>query len=129
MKKITIGLITIVVLVIFASGCTNNNNSTGNNSSVQNNSNIQHDQNVTLKINSNSSWNGTLSYKNGTQNIDGRGSAAYDLGQNPGNITVNLQKTGNDNGTITLQLLKGGTVVVNQSTNSNHGTVSLSYTS
>ena len=128
MKKIAIGLIAIVVLVTFASGCTNNN-STGNNSSVQNNSSMQNDQNVTLRINSNSSWNGTLSYKNGTQNINGSGSATYDLGQNPGNITVNLQKTGNDNGTITLQLLKGGTVVVNQSTNSNHGTVSLSYTS
>jgi protein involved in sex pheromone biosynthesis len=129
MKKIAIGLIAIVVLVTFASGCTNNNNSTGNNSSVQNNSSMQNDQNVTLQINSNSSWNGTLSYKNGTQNINGSGSATYDLGQNPGNVTVNLQKTGNDNGIITLQLLKGGTIIVYQSTTSNQGTVSLSYTS
>ncbi|MGB9980243.1 hypothetical protein [Methanobacterium sp.] len=134
MKKIAIGLIAILVLITFASGCTSNNNSTGNNSSMQNNSSAQNNssmqgnQNITLKINSDGSWNGTLSYKNGTQTINGTGNATYDLGQTPGNVTVTVQKTGNNNGSITLQLFKGGNITIYQSTTSNQGTVSLNYT-
>ncbi len=134
MKKIAIGLIAILILVTFASGCTSNNNttgnnSTGNNSSAQNNSSMQNNQDVTLQINSDGSWNGTLSYKSGTQTINGTGSATYNLGQDPGNVSVNLQKTGKNSGTITVQLLKGGNVVINQSTTSNQGTISINYNS
>lgn len=129
MKKIAIGLVSILILVIFASGCTNSNNSTGNNSSAQNYSNMQISQNVTLQIRSDSSWKGTLSYQNRAQNINGTGDAIYNLGQNPGNVRVSVQKTGNNSGTITLQLFKGGNVTVYQSTTSNQGTVSLNYNS
>ena len=128
MRKIGIGLIAVLILVIFASGCTSNNNSTGNNSSMQNNSTMQNN-NIIVQINSDSSWNGTLSYNNGTQTITGNGNATYDLGQNPGNVKVTLQKTGGKTGTLTLQLLKGGNVVVKQSSTSTQGVVSLSYTS
>lgn len=127
MKKIVIGLMAILILVIFASGCTSNSNSTGNNSSIQNNSGMQTNQDVTLKITSDGSWNGTLSYKNGTQTINGTGNVTYNLGQNPGNVTVTVHKTGNNKGTITLQLFKGGNATVYQSTTSNQGTVSLNY--
>ena len=127
MKKITVGLMAVLILIILISGCTSSNNTTSNNSSPQNNSNMQSNQNVTLKINSNSSWNGTLSYKNGTQPINGTGNAVYNLGQNPGKVSVNVQKTGNKNGNITLQLFKGGNVTIYQSTTSNEGTVSLNY--
>ena len=129
MKKIAIGLVSILILVVFASGCTSSNNSTGNNSSAQNYSNMQTSQNVTLQIKSDSSWKGTLSYQNRTQNINGTGNATYNLGQNPGNVRVSVQKTGNDSGTITLQLFKGGNVTVYQSTTSNQGIVSLNYNS
>ena len=129
MKKVAIGLSALLILITFVSGCTNSNNSTANNSSAQNNSSMQTDQNVTLKINSDGSWKGTLSYKNGTQTINGTGSATYDLGQNPGNVTVTLEKTGNNSGTITVQLLKGGNVAVYQSTTSNQGTISINYNS
>ena len=127
MKKITIGLITLLILVTFVSGCTSSNNSTANNSSSQNNSGMQTNQNVTLKINSDGPWNGTLSYKNGTQTINGTGNAIYNLGQNPGKVSVTVQKTGNKNGNITLQLFKGGNVNIYQSTTSNQGTISLNY--
>ncbi len=128
MRKIGIGLIAILILVIFASGCTSNNNPTGNNSSMQNNSTTQN-SNIILQINSNSSWIGTLTYNNGTKTINGTGNATYDLGQNPGNVKVTLQKNGNKTGTLTLQLIKGGNVIVNQSTTSTHGVLSLNYTS
>ena len=128
MRKIGIGLIAVLILVIFASGCTSSNNSTGNNSSMQNNSTMQNN-NIIVQINSDSSWNGTLTYNNGTRTINGTGNAAYNLGQNPGNVRVTLQKTGDKTGTLTLQLIKGGNVIVNQSTTSTHGVVSLNYTS
>ncbi len=127
MKKISTGLIAILILVTFVSGCTSSNNSTANNSSSQNNSGMQSGENVTLKINSDGQWNGTLSYKNGTQTINGTGNATYNLGQNPGKVSVTVQKTGNKNGTITLQLFKGGNVTIYQSTTSNQGTISLNY--
>ncbi|HEX3013007.1 MAG TPA: hypothetical protein VHO92_01875 [Methanobacterium sp.] len=127
MKKVSISLIAILILIIFASGCTSNNNPTGNNSSVQNNSSMQTNQNVTLQINSDGSWNGTLSYNNRTQIINRTGSTTYNLGQNPGNVRVNVQKTGNSNRTITLKLFKGGNIVVYQSTTSNQGSISLNY--
>lgn len=127
MKKITIGLMAILILVTFVSGCTNNDNSTANNSSGQNNSNMQSEQNVTLQVKSDSSWNGTLSYKNGTQSINGTGDATYNLGHDPGSVSATVQKTGNNNGTIILQLFKGGNISVYQSVTSNEGTVSLNY--
>ena len=127
MKKIVIGLIALLILVTFVSGCTSSNNSTANNSSSQNNSGMQSNESVTLKINSDGQWNGTLSYKNGTQTINGTGNAIYNLGQNPGKVSVTVQKTGKKNGTITLQLFKGGNVTIYQSTTSNQGTISLNY--
>lgn len=127
MKKIAVGLIALLILVTFVYGCTSSNNSTANNSSSQNNSGMQSGGNVTLKINSDGQWNGTLSYKNGTQTINGTGNATYNLGQNPGKVRVTVQKTGNKNGTITLQLFKGGNVTIYQSTTSNQGTISLNY--
>ncbi|MEN6553227.1 MAG: hypothetical protein ABFC34_10145 [Methanobacterium sp.] len=127
MKKIAVCLIALLILITFVSGCTSSNNSTANNSSAQNNSSMQTDQNVTLKINSDGSWNGTLTYKNGNQTINGTGNAKYNLGQNPGNVSVSVQKTNNNSGTITLQLFKGGNVTIYQSTTSNEGTVSLNY--
>ena len=127
MKKIIVGLMSVLILIILVSGCTSNNNTTSTNSNPQNNSNMQNNQNVTLKINSDSLWNGTLSYKNGTQSINGTGNAVYNLGQNPGKVSVNVQKSSNQKGNITLQLFKGGNVTIYQSTTSNEGTVSLNY--
>ncbi len=127
MKKIAVGLLAILILVILVSGCTSSSNSTLTNSSSQNNSGMQSNQNVTLKINSDGPWNGTMSYKNGTQNINGTGNTIYDLGQNPGKVSVTVRKTGNKNGTITLQLFKGGNITIYQSTTSNQGIISLNY--
>ncbi|MCZ3366961.1 MULTISPECIES: hypothetical protein [Methanobacterium] len=127
MKKIAVGLIALLILITFVSGCTSSNNSTANNSSAQNNSSMQKNQNVTLKINSDGSWNGKLTYKNGTQTINGTGNVTYDLGQNPGNVSVSVHKTDKNSGTITVQLFKGGNVTIYQSTTSNEGTVSLNY--
>ena len=127
MKKITVGLMTLLVLITFVSGCISSDNSTINNSSMQNNTSMQAGQNVILKINSDGSWNGTLTYRNGTQNINGTGNATYNLGQNPGNVSVSVQKTDNNMGTITLQLFRGGNITIYQSTTSNEGTVSLNY--
>jgi uncharacterized protein YxeA len=118
MKKIAIGIVSILILVVLASGCTSyNNNTTSNQSS----------SNVTVQVSSNSSWNGTLAYNNGTHIINGNDSATYNLGPKPGAVTVSLEKTGSS-GTLTLQLLKGGNILQTQSTSATHGIVTISNT-
>lgn len=129
MKKNAVLIITVLLLTVFMSGCTSiDNNSTINSSSSQNNSNMQSNESVTLQINSNSSWKGTLTYRNGTQVINGDRSATYNLGQSPGKVTVILQKTDNA-GTLSVQLIKDGNVVVNQSTSGSQGVISITYSS
>ena len=134
MKKIAVYLTAILLLVVFASGCTSNNNSTGNTSSnqnsstMQNNSNTQNNSNVTVQINADSSWTGTLAYNGGTQVINGNGNATYNLGSNPGSISITLRKT-SDNGTLSVQIIKNGNVVVNQSTSGSQGNINISYSS
>lgn len=89
---------------------------------------MQSNENLTLQINSDSPWKGTLTYNNGTQVINGDGSATYNLGQNPGKVTVTLQKTDNA-GTLSVQLIKDGNAVVNQSTSGGQGVISIKYAS
>ncbi|MGZ7116650.1 MAG: hypothetical protein ACXVHS_04260 [Methanobacterium sp.] len=109
------GLVTtILVIVVLAAGCTTNSNNTSGNSS-----------NVTVNIISNSVWAGDISYTNGDMQINGTGNASYNLGTNPGHLTVGLQNTGNGN--LTLQLIQGGNVVETQSTSQNNGFVKIDH--
>ncbi|BDZ69557.1 hypothetical protein [Methanobacterium petrolearium] len=113
MKKI-MGIIPVVlVLVVLASGCTSSSNNTSNQSS----------SNVTLQIYSNSTWIGDYGYKNGDMQINGTGNAKYNLGPNPGTVTVSLENNGT--GTLTVQLLQGGNVIQTQSTSDNQGVVNI----
>lgn len=118
MKEITVGL-AILILIVLVSGCTSNN-SKSNTSGSQNNSDI------IVQIDSDSSWSGTLTYNNKTQAIKENG--IYNLGRDPGAVTVILQKTGNA-GTLKVQLIKDGNVIVNQSTSGGQGVISINYSS
>jgi hypothetical protein len=128
MKKIAILAVPILLLVVFASECTSNNNSKSSISPPQNNSNIQSNSNTVVQINSDTLWSGTLTYNGKTQIINGNGNVEYDLGPNPGAITIALKKTRNA-GTLSVKLVKEGNVVVDQSTSGGQGVISINYDS
>ncbi|WP_424356235.1 hypothetical protein [Methanobacterium sp. MBAC-LM] len=119
MKKIAGIILAVSILVVFASGCTSSNISTNNSTNISNQSN----SNVTLQIISNSPWAGDYAYTNGNMQINGTGNASYNLGPNPGHVTVSIENKGND--TLTIQLLQGGSTVQTQSTSENMGVVNI----
>lgn len=120
MKKIAGIVLAILVLIVFASGCTSSSNNTStNNSSYKNQSN----SNVTLQITSSGAWSGTYAYNNVSKYINGTGNANYNFGSSPGKVTVSLMNKGN--GTLTVQLLQGGNILQTQTTSNNQGTVNI----
>ena len=120
MKKIAGIILAILMLVVFASGCTSGNNTSTNNSSDVSN---QSNSSVMLQITANGPWIGDYAYTNGDMQINGTGNASYDLDHNPGHVTVSVENKGND--TLTIQLLRGGSVVQTQSTSDNMGVVNI----
>jgi len=110
-----IGFISLLVLVVFVSGCTSSNNMTSNQTS-----------NVSVQINSTTPWNGTLTYNGTDHKINGTTNSNYNLGTTPGTVTIYLK---NDNGTgnSTVQLLQGDKVIQTQTTSENQQTVTISH--
>ena len=74
-------------------------------------------------------WNGTLSDNTGTRTIQGNANNNYNLGPNPGIVSITVQKTGNDNLPLTVQILRGSNAIETSSTNAANGVISMSYTS
>ena len=111
MKNNLFILLGALVLIVLVSGCTSNNSSNQSNS------------NVTLQIMSNSSWVGDYAYTNGDMQINGTGNANYNLGPNPGKVTISIKNNGT--GTLTVQLLQGGNILQTQSTSDNQGIVNM----
>ncbi|MCZ3366771.1 MULTISPECIES: hypothetical protein [Methanobacterium] len=119
MKKIAGIILAVSILVVFASGCTSSDMSTNNSANISN----QSSSNVTLQIISNSPWTGDYAYTNGNVQINGTGNASYNLGPNPGHVTVSIENKGND--TLIIQLLQGGSTVQTRSTSENMGVVNI----
>ncbi|MFZ0441858.1 MAG: hypothetical protein WAL81_04410 [Methanobacterium sp.] len=108
-----IGLLGLLILVVFVSGCTSSNNSTTNQTS-----------NVTVNITSNSPWNGTITYNGTDHKVNGTSNATYNLGTSPGAVTIYLD---NSAGNSTVQLLQGDKVIQTQTASENQQTVSISH--
>jgi hypothetical protein len=119
MKKVMGIVLAISMLVVFASGCTSSNNMSNNSSNVSN----QNNSNVTLQIMADGPWAGDYGYTNGNMQINGTGNASYNLGPNPGHVTVSVENKGNN--TLTIQLFQGGNVIQTQSTSDNMGVVNI----
>lgn len=139
MKKISlsiIGIIGILVLVVFASGCTSSD--TGNNSTQQSTSTSEgssgssssssssSSSNVDVSIISSSAWSGAISDSTGTRSIQGTGSQTIALGSVTGAVAANAQKEGNDTGTLTVSITSGGKTLATQSTSAAYGVVQVS---
>ena len=102
---------------MFVSGCTTSNNSTSN----------QSGQDVIVQINSNSPWNGTITYNGTDYKINGTKNKNYNLGTNPGTFTIYLQKNNDIGGNLTVQLLQGRKIIQTQSTSTNQEVVSINH--
>ena len=112
-----IGFIGILVLVVFVSGCTNNNN-TSNQSSGD----------VMVQINTNSPWNGTLTHNGKDYKIHGSSNIAtnYNLGPNPGHVAVYIKKF-DDKGNLTARIIQGTKVIETQSISSRQQAVNITH--
>ena len=110
-----IGLIGLLLLVVFVSGCTSSYNTTSNQTS-----------NVSVQINSTTPWNGTITYNGTDHKINGTGNSNYNIGATPGAVTVYL-KNNNGTGNSTVQLLQGDKVIQTQTTSENQQTVTISH--
>ena len=117
-KNVSImGIISLLILIVFVSGCTTSNNSTSN----------QSGQDVIININSNSQWNGTLTYNGINYNINGSKNKNYNLGKTPGSVKIDLQKNNDVGGNLTVQLLQGRNIIENQTTSTNHEIINISH--
>lgn len=126
-------VLSILLLVIFASGCIfnnpANNTSQGPNTSQSGANNSSFASDVIVTIAYQGTWNGTLSDNSGSRTIQGNANNIYNLGPNPGTVSVTIQKTGNDNLPLTVQILRGSNAIQTSSTNAPNGVISISYTS
>jgi hypothetical protein len=148
LKKINfgiLGILGIVLLVVFASGCTSNNSNSSTNSSTNGQSSQNNGQAATysgapaVKVTGNGAWTGDITDNSGSRSVDGSGSQTFQLSDDPGNVAVTFQKdnsnevsqngtTTPNTGTLTVQILdKTGKVVATQSTTADAGVVSTSY--
>ena len=143
MKKFNfgiLGIIGILVLVVFASGCTSSGNSTSSNQSSSNQQNAQQNPSVaSVKIIASGPWTGNIRDNSGSRSVQGSGTQTFTLSSNPGIVAATFQKdnskdTMNSNGTmnqdtssLTVQILSGGKVVETQTTSADAGVVSVSH--
>ena len=125
-----LALMLLLILVIFASGCANNNNSPGNNSSAQNNPSTQNNSSfnsdIVVTVSYQGTWNGTISDNSGNRTVQGTGNGRYNLGKNQTSITANFQKLGNDNLQLRVEILNGTSVIASQTNSNPFGSVSIS---
>lgn len=134
-----LGIIGILVLVVFASGCVSTGNNTTNNSSSDT-SQASSSGTAMVKVLASGPWTGDISDNSGSRSVQGNGTTTFQLAQNPGIVTVSFQKDNsnnvvNENGTVTedrstltVQIVdQNGNVVATQSTSANAGTVSVSH--
>ena len=144
MKKINfgiLGILAVVLLVVFASGCTSNNtNSSSNGQSSQNNGQpATYSGAPSVEVTGNGAWTGNIADNTGSRSVDGSGSQTFQLSDNPGTVAVSFQKDNSkevsqngtitpNTGTLTVKILdKTGKIVAIQSTTADAGVVSTSY--
>ena len=141
-----LGVIGILVLVVFASGCTSSdNNTTMSNSSSSNGQSSQSNQptssssNGEVKVIATGPWMGQIMDSSGSRSVSGTGSQTFQLAQNPGMVTVSFSKDNtkdqSNNGTVipdttalTVQITdSNGNVLATQTTTADAGNVATSH--
>lgn len=114
------------------SGCIDTDNTTENttqptNTPPTNTNNSSFASDIVVKINYQGSWNGTISDNTGNRTVNGVANNNYNLGPNPGNVTVIVQKAGNNRLLLRVQILQGSNVIESQSTTVPRGTILINH--
>jgi hypothetical protein len=136
-----LGIMSILILVVFASGCTSSSNNTNNQSSNGQSTQQSASSSGTpqIKVISSGSWSGAIADNSGTKSVQGSGTKTFALSQNPGAVGVNFQKDNSkdtvtngtinpDTSTLTVQIIDAsGNIVETQSTSADAGVVSVSH--
>ena len=135
-KKIQIGLIFLITIVVAVAGCTSNNqtntNSGENNSSSSNSNNTTStntsaSNDVNIVINYSGSWAADLSGTFGYRGISGTGDQTTNIGSVSGPVTAAARKTEGGSGTLIVSITKNGKTLSTASTSSPYGGTSAYY--
>ncbi len=123
-----LSLILLFIMIIFASGCIDNNqnqnnNSTENNSPTQVNEPLSSD--ISVAVSYQGTWNGTISDNSGNRTAQGNGNRRYNLGPNPGSVSASFQKLGNDNLQLRVEILNGTDVIESRTSQNPFGNVTI----
>ena len=133
-KRMQLGLLALVCLVVVISGCTSNNtnNSTTSSSNVSNSTNSSSnassssDVNIVVKYTGN--WAADISGNFPYRGTSGTGDQTINLGSVSGPVTVSARKTEGGSGTLTVSIEKGGKNLSTSSTSSPYGAATAYYT-
>jgi hypothetical protein len=132
-----LGIIGILVLVVFASGCTSSSNNTtmANQSQSQSQSSNSNQanggsssKNNIVQVNYAGSFTGSIADSGGSRSVQGKGPQSFQLSQNPGSVGLSFQKSDNSTGTLTISILDiNAKILTSNSTSAPFGVVSLGY--
>jgi len=133
-KRMQLGLLALVCLVVVISGCTSNNtnNSTTSSSNVSNSTNSSSnassssDVNIVVKYTGN--WAADISGNFPYRGTSGTGDQTINLGSVSGPVTVSARKTEGGSGTLTVSIEKGGKNLSTSSTSSPYGAATAYFT-
>ena len=135
-KKIQLGLLFMVCMVVAVAGCTtnnvansSNNSNQGNNSSMNtSSSNSSSSNDVNIVINYTGSWACDVSGTFGYRGLSGSGDQTTNMGSISGPVTASARKTEGGSGTLVVSIVKGGKTLSTSSTSSPYGGASAYYT-
>lgn len=80
---------------------------------------------VQIQVSYSGSWQGSYGDEAGQQSVDGSGTKTYSL-DNPTIVSACFQKMDSGHGTLTVKIIKDGSVVQTKSTSAQYGVVSVS---
>jgi|GEM_PF-996644 len=135
-KKIQLGLLFIICMVVAVAGCTtnnvansSNNSNQGNNSSMNtSSSNSSSSNDVNIVINYTGSWACDVSGTFGYRGLSGKGDQTTNMGSISGPVTASARKTEGGSGTLVVSITKGGKTLSTSSTSSPYGGATAYYT-
>jgi hypothetical protein len=142
LEKLNIGLLGIIgilILVVFASGCTGSSNNTTSSNSTSSQQSSAISAPISVKVDASGAWLGTITDNTGSKSVSGSGSQSFQLSSNPGIVSVVIQKDNSkdavvngsitpDNSSLTVQIVDGqGKVVETKTTTADAGVVSVSH--
>ena len=142
MKKLNLSILSVIgilVLVVFASGCTSSNNTSNSSSSNGQSSQFaQPNGSPMVKVIATGPWQGSIMDSSGSKSVQGTGPQTFPLAQNPGNVIISFSKSSvtpsmnetnkPDTSTLTVQIVdSSGNIVATKSTSAEMGNVAVSH--